>query len=55
MHEGCYARSTNRARVVLHPNDLAAALAETEMSAWQHYRVLHDGEADDTLTLGLIS
>ena len=48
------AGAADRARVVLHPHDLTAGLAEAQMATGQHHCVLDRCEADDTLTLRLV-
>ena len=54
MHEALNPSPTNRARIILHPDYLAARLAQTEVSAGQHDRVLGHSEANDALALVVI-
>ena len=54
MDEGLNSRTADRTIVILHANDLTAALAQAQVSAWQDDRVLYNGEADDTFSLHVI-
>ena len=54
LHEAGDLSSTDWALVSLHPNDLRALNAETHVSTWQDNCVLGRGEADHTLSLGVI-
>ena len=54
MHERFDARPTYGARVILHPYNLTATLAQAKMSTRQYYSVFDDSEANDTFALGFI-
>ncbi len=54
MHERFDARPTYGARIILHPDNLTATLAQAQMSARQYYSVFDDSEANDTFALGFI-
>ena len=46
MEKGSDFRSTDRTRIILHPYNLTTALTQTQMSAWEHNRVLSNTEAN---------
>ena len=54
MEKGFNSSSADRARIVLHAHNLAAALTQAQVPTRQDYCVLDHSEANDTLTLGFV-
>ena len=54
MEKGSDFRSTDRTRIILHPYNLTTALTQTQMSAWEHNRVLSNTEANYAFFLRVV-